>query len=85
MLNDAIEDNSDLNKERTQNGFKPKHFRGILKTLVAALCFALFGILNKQATFVTRSEQSSIRYFMQIILMILIAKYDKESLVGHRE
>jgi drug/metabolite transporter (DMT)-like permease len=87
LLNVAIEveENSDLNKERTQNDIKPKHFRGILIALVAAFCFALFGILNKEATFVTGSEQSSIRYFMQIILMIIIAKYNKESLVGPKE
>ena len=64
---------------------KNKSFKGILIALLAAFFFSLFGILNKKASFVTGSEQSANRYFMQIILMIIIVKCNKESLFGPKE
>ena len=64
---------------------KMESFRGLLIGALAAFFFALFGILNKKATFVTATEQSAIRYFMQIILMIAIANYNKESILGPKE
>jgi drug/metabolite transporter (DMT)-like permease len=83
----AVKQHSSSNLSNTLSKVKSnvKSFRGLLIGILAAFFFALFGILNKKATIFTATEQSSIRYFMQIILMIIIAKYNKESLVGPKE
>ena len=64
---------------------KLQHAQGLLIALLAAFFFSLFGILNKKASFVTGSEQSAMRYLMQIILMISIAWHKKLSIFGPRE
>lgn len=79
--------NSIHNSQQTSNHNKPTfiRFKGILLGLLAAFFFALFGGLNRMAIFVTASEQSSMRYLMQIVIMICIAKYNKENILGPRE
>ena len=62
-----------------------KGFKGIFLGLCAAFFFALFGDLNRMALFVTASEQSSMRYLMQIFLMVIIAKFSRENIFGPKE
>ena len=87
----SIKHTQALKSTNTQNGefsnfiLSLKSYRGILIGLLAAFFFSLFGFLNKKASFNTASEQSSLRYFMQLVLMILIAKCRHESILGPRE
>ena len=60
-------------------------FQGLLIASIAAFFFSLFGILNKKASFVTGSEQSAVRYLMQMILMIIVASCNKVNILGPKE
>jgi drug/metabolite transporter (DMT)-like permease len=87
----SIEHSQKLKSPNIENGDFSKYiltlkmYRGILIGSLAAFFFSLFGFLNKKASFDTASEQSSLRYFMQLALMILIAKRKHESILGPRE
>jgi drug/metabolite transporter (DMT)-like permease len=85
LLTSNFNSKEQINHDKEKFINKNKSFKGILIALLAAFFFSLFGILNKKASFVTGSEQSAIRYLMQIILMIIIAKCNKENIFGPKE
>ncbi len=62
-----------------------KRFRGILIGLLSAFFLALSSILIRKATFVTGSEQTVVRNFIQMIIMICIAVPNKVHIFGPKE
>ena len=92
LLGEELEDHMNVNEGQSVrksflDRFREKfdRLKGILLGLLAAFFFALFGIFNRKASFVTGSEQSSFRYLIQIVIMIIIAKYNNASILGPKE
>lgn len=56
--------------------------RGIIYAVLSAFFIALANIFNKKSNFFGGSEQSAIRYFIQLIIMIIIVKIQGEPLFG---
>jgi drug/metabolite transporter (DMT)-like permease len=92
LLGEELEDHMNVNEgDPVRKSFldrfieKFDRLKGILLGILAAFFFALFGIFNRKASFVTGSEQSSFRYLIQIVLMIIIANYNNVSILGPKE
>jgi len=64
---------------------KIKQLRGIIIGLVGAFFLSLSGILIKKTTIVTGSEQTIVRYLMQMFIMFIIAFYNKVNIFGKKD
>ena len=62
-----------------------ERFHGTILALLGAFFFSLFAIFNKITNFVTRSEQMSVYFLIQMILMTILARGKQELLFGPKE
>ncbi|CAF0810789.1 unnamed protein product [Brachionus calyciflorus] len=89
MMNDYINQENLLNGQSknniiVKNSLFSKH-KGIFYALLASFFFALSGNITKYCYYFNGSEQASIRYVFQLIIMLIIAIYRKENLLGEKD
>ncbi|CAF0911128.1 unnamed protein product [Brachionus calyciflorus] len=76
--NDIVK--NDLNQVKIKD--KILRQKGIFYALSAAFFIALSGAIAKYCTYFNGSEQTAIRYLVQLILMLIIGVYRRENLLG---
>jgi drug/metabolite transporter (DMT)-like permease len=64
---------------------KIKQLRGIIIGLAGTFFLSLSGILVKKTTIVTGSEQAIVRYLMQMLIMFIVAFYNKVNIFGNKD
>ena len=59
-----------------------KRYHGLLFGTLSAICLGLSNVLIKKATMFNASEQTSIRYALQILLMFFVIIFNKKNFFG---
>ena len=79
-----------LNVETVHKRRSPKCFRnlvnhrGVFYALLSAFLISLTNIFIRKATFFSAGEISFIRYLLQLIIMLVYAIWEKESIFGKK-
>jgi drug/metabolite transporter (DMT)-like permease len=80
-----IKENNDIPIKKKQHSAIFLKYRGFLLVMVSALFMAIQNIFLRKANFFNAIEQTTVRYFFQLILLSFISCYNKVSLLGNKE
>ena len=85
LLNDASLGNKIHIEELVKKRNIFFNYYGILLALLASLFLSLAIILTKRASFFTASDIGAFRYIVQFVLMIVVAYFNKQNLLGPKD